>query len=142
MDHALPSQVRLAIVGLREEGRGYEEIAGLLGVGVASVNRVLRRQRETGKVERLPRGGGIESPIQGRIAKMLCRIVEEVNDATLDELTKALVKRAKIKTSRSAVVRAMARLGFSRKKSRWSRSNATPPRRGRATHFSAHSSPR
>jgi transposase len=118
MDHALPQQVRLAIVGLREEGRAYEDIAAVLGVGVTSVNRVLLRQRETGNVERLARGGGIESPIHGRIAELLCRIVAEVNDATLDELTVALVERGKIKTSRSAVVRAMARLGFSRKKSR------------------------
>jgi transposase len=142
MDHTLPQQIRLAIVGLREEGREYEDIAAVLGVGVTSVNRVLRRQRETGNVERLARGGGIESPIHGRIAELLCRIVAEVNDATLDELTVALVERGKIKTSRSAVVRAMARLGFSRKKSRWWRPSETLPSTGRGTGSSARSSRR
>lgn len=142
MDHTLPSQVRLAVLGLREEGRGYEEIATLLQISTASVNRILRRQRETGTVARLPRGGGAESPIQGRIAELLCRIVSEVNDATLDELTDALVRRARIKTSRSAVVRAMARLGFTRKKSRWWRSRETPPNTAPDTRSSARSSPR
>ena len=140
--HTLPTQVRLAIVGLREEGREYAEIAAVLGISVASVGRVLRRQRETGKVERLARGGGIESPIQGRIADLLCRIVVEVSDATLDELTEALVERARIKTSRSAVVRAMARLGFTRKKSRWWRPSGTRPSIARDTGSSARSSQR
>lgn len=128
MDHALPIQVRLAIVSLRDEGHTYEQIASLLGVGRASVSRLLRRRRETGALDRLPRGGGWESPIRGRIADLLCRIVEERNDATLDELTAALIERAQIETSRSGVVRAMARLGFTRKKSRWCRPSATRPR--------------
>lgn len=138
--HTLPIQVRLAIVGLRGEGRGYLEIATVLGIGRASVNRVLRRHRETGKVERLPRGGGVESPIQGRVADLLCSIVGEVNDVTLEELTKALVERARINTSRSAVSRAMSRLGFTRKKSRWWRTSETRPSTARGTGSSARSS--
>src|SRR6266849_3081775 len=120
MDHALPIQVRLAVVSLRDEGHTYDEIASLLGIGRASVSRLLRRRRETGKLERSPRGGGLVSPILGRI-------VGEMNDATLEELTKALIERAEVKTSRAGVVRAMARLGFTRKKSRWSRPSATRP---------------
>ncbi len=127
MDHALPIQVRLAVVSLRDEGHTYDEIASLLGIGRASVSRLLRRRRETGKLERSPRGGGLVSPIHGRIADLLCRIVGEMNDATLEELTKALIERAEVKTSRAGVVRAMARLGFTRKKSRWSRPSATRP---------------
>lgn len=142
MDQALPIQVRLAVISLRDEGNSYEEIASLLGIGRASVSRLLRRERETGKVERLARGGGIESPIHGRIADLLCRIVVEVNDATLDELTEALIERGKIKTSRSAVVRAMARLGFTRKKSRWWRPSETRPNTARGTDSSARSSRR
>ena len=142
MDHALPMQVRLAVVSLRDEGYTYEEIASLLGVGRASVSRLLRRQRETGKLDRLRRGGGVVSPIHGRIADLLCRIVGEMNDATLDELTKALIERAGIKTSRAGVVRAMARLGFTRKKSRWLRSSATRPSTVSGARSSVRSSPR
>lgn len=142
MDHALPMQVRLAVVNLHEEGYTYEEIASLLGVGRASVSRLLRLQRETGKLERRRRGGGLVSPIHGRVADRLCRIVSEMNDATVDEFTAALVERTGIKTSRAGVVRAMARLGFTRKKSRWLRSSATRPSTGSDVHSSARLSPR
>jgi transposase len=142
MDNALPIQLRKAILKLRAEENSYGEIASLLGIGEASVSRMLRQERETGSVERLARGGGVESRIRGKVSELLCRLVEESNDATLDELTKALVKRARIKTSRSAVVRAMARLGFTRKKSRWWRPSATLPSIESATDFSARSSRR
>ena len=135
-------QVRQAVVSLRAGGKSYEEIATLLGIGRASVNRILRLERETGKVERRERGGGLISPIHGRIAELLCRVVAEVNDATYDELTAALLERAKIQTSRSAVVRAMARLGFTRKKSRWWRPNETLPSTEKGTRSSARSSRR
>lgn len=142
MDHALPMQVRLAVVKLRDEGRTYEEIATLLGIGRASVSRLLRRRRETGSLDRFPRSGGWESRIQGRIADLLCRIVEEMNDATLDELTAALSKSSGLETSRSGVVRAMARLGFTRKKSHWSRPSAIRPITAVVARSSARSSPR
>src|SRR5690242_18405222 len=142
MDHALPMQVRLAVVRLRDEGRTYEQIASLLGIGPATVNRLLRRRRETGKLERSARGGGWSSPIHDRIADLLCRIVGEMNDATFDELTKELIERSGIKTSRAAVVRAMARLGFTRKKSRWSRPSATAPSTANGARSTARSSRR
>src|SRR5216683_3974537 len=103
---------------------------------------LLRRRRETGKLERSPRGGGLVSPIHGRIADLLCRIVGEMNDATLEELTKALIERAEVKTSCAGVVRAMARLGFTRKKSRWSRPSATRPSTAIGGRSTARSSPR
>jgi len=142
MDHALPMQVRLAVVSLRNEGHTYDEIASLLGIGRASVSRLLRRRRETGKLERSPRGGGLVSPIHGRIANLLCRIVFEMNDPTLDELTKALIERADVKTSRAGVVRAMARLGFTRKKSHWWRPSATRLSTAIGARSTARSSPR
>jgi transposase len=138
MDHTLPTQVRLAIVSLRDAGREYAEIASLLGIGEASVSRVLRRYRESGTVERRSRGGGLRSPIHGRIAELLQAVVGELPDATLDELTAALMQRAQIDTSRAAVVRALARLGFTRKKSRSSQSSGTRP----STRSGGNSSPR
>ncbi|MDQ3300977.1 MAG: hypothetical protein M3619_30740 [Myxococcota bacterium] len=45
--------------------------ADLFDVGYATVNRVLSRYRRTKSVALLPKGGGWESPIQGRIAKLL-----------------------------------------------------------------------
>jgi hypothetical protein len=63
-----------------------------------------------------------------------------MSDATLDELTSALNRRAHLKASRSAVVRAMARLGFTRKNSRWSRSSEIRRSTERDARSIAHSS--
>ena len=105
----------------------YQATADLLDVGYATVNRVLSRYRRTKQVDPLPKGGGRKSPIHGRIADLLTQIVTTMSDATVEELTAALQKRAKISTSRSAVQRALHRLGFSRKKSRLWRRSATMP---------------
>lgn len=124
---AVPIQVRKAIVrAVEQQGLTYQATADLLDVGYATVNRVLSRYRKTRRVEPLPRGGGRRSPIRGRIAGLLTQIVTTMSDATVEELTAALQKQAKISTSRSAVQRALHRLGFSRKKSRsWRRSATT-----------------
>jgi transposase len=129
---AVLNQVREAIVrSVEQQGLSYQATADLLGVGYATVNRVLSRYRKTKRVDPLPRGGGRVSPIHGRIAELLIKMVSAMSDATVEELTAALRKKAKISTSRSAVQRALHRLGFSRKKSRsWQRS-ATPTSGGR-----------
>lgn len=117
MDTATPEAVRNAIVELRERGHHtYEEIAALLGVGRATVSRVLRLHREFGSVAPRPRGGGNYSPIHGRVAKLLVAIVTRMPDATITELTEALEKKASISTSPSSVQRALQRLGYSKKR--------------------------
>lgn len=116
----------------------YQATADLLDVGYATVNRVLARYRKTKQVAPLPKGGGRKSPIHGRIAELLTQIVTTMSDATVEELTVALQRRAKVSTSRSAVQRALHRLGFSRKKSRSWRRNAIAPTGAR---FAANSAP-
>jgi transposase len=140
---AVSVQVREAIVrAVEEQGLTYQATADLLGVGYATVNRVLSRYRRTNSVEPMPKGGGWASPIQGRIADLLHEIVAAMSDATVEELTSALQKRARIKTSRSAVQRALHRLGYSRKKSpSWQRS-AIPPSGGGSVESSARASRR
>ncbi|MCW5837749.1 MAG: hypothetical protein KIS78_35480, partial [Labilithrix sp.] len=61
-------------------------------------------------------GGGNRSPLHGAMAKLLVAILREMPDATVAELTEALIARSNTTTSRSAVHRALARLGYSRKK--------------------------
>ena len=55
----VPVQVREAIVrAVDEQGLTYQATADLLGVGYATVNRVLSRYRRTKSVEPMPKGGG------------------------------------------------------------------------------------
>lgn len=124
---AVPIQIRKAIVrAVEHQGLTYQATADLLEVGYATVNRVLARYRKTKSVEVLPKGGGRKSLIHGRIADLLTKIVTTMSDATVEELTVALRKKARISTSRSSVQRALHRLGFSRKKSHSWQRNATP----------------
>jgi transposase len=111
----------------------------LLGIGRATVNRILRLHRETSSLEPRPRGGGNVSPIHGEMAELLATIVKEMPDATVAELTAVLIKRSRTPTSRSGVQRALARLGFSRKKSASSRSSATRRNTGSVARSSARS---
>ncbi len=116
-----PPQVRRVIVRLREEGRTYDEIAEVVGVGTATVNRILSRYRKTGSLEPLAPGGGNLSPLRGKVAQKLKALVEAMPDATVLEMAEALQKAEKLATSRSSVHRALGRLGYSRKKSPSSR---------------------
>lgn len=109
-------QVRRIIVRLHKEGRTYEEIADLVGVGRATVSRILRLHRETGALEPAAPGGGNWSPIRGKIEEKLRELVTALPDSTIAELGQALSKAEKLATSRASVHRALARMGFSRKK--------------------------
>ncbi len=134
--HPTPEQLREAIVrAFHEQGMSYEEIAELLGVGEATVSRVLRLHRETGSVTPRPRGGGNFSPIRGEVANELSALVAERSDATGEELATELAQRIGVKTSRSSVVRALHRLGFTRKKSPSSPKRGIAPRSSGAAAF-------
>lgn len=115
-----PPQVRRTIVRLREEGHTHDEIAELVGVGPATVNRILRRYRETGSLEPLSPGGGNPSPLR-QVESKLKALVSAMPDGTVAEMAAALRKAEKLATSRSSVQRALVRLGYSRKKSPSSR---------------------
>jgi transposase len=117
----IPEQVRRVIVRLKEEGRTYDEIANLVGVGRATVSRILRLHRETGGLRPSEPGGGNLSPIRGKIQDSLRRLVETLPDATVSELGEALIRAEKLATSRASVHRALVRMGYTRKKSRSSR---------------------
>jgi transposase len=120
-------------------GLTYDEVAKLVGRGRATVNRIIRLERETGSTSPRPKGGGRFSPIAGRVAELLLAIVTTMPDATVDELVKALEKEAGVSTSRPAVTRALKRLGITRKKRASSRQNATHPNTKRDASRSARS---
>lgn len=136
MPVAYSSDLRVRIIEDYLDGRGtYQELADKYAVGVATVNRILRRVRESGDVGPRPPGGGNPPAIGPDQVKALGDLVAENSDATVQELTEAWRRRFGKKVSRSSMLRALHRFGFSVKKSpsalsraseRMSRSNASP----------------
>jgi transposase len=87
---------------MRQQGFSYSETAAFLGVGYATVNRIIRLHRETASVAPRRPGGGNRSQLHGSLAKLLVAIVHELPDATVSELTDALLSRSPLRGAPSA----------------------------------------
>jgi transposase len=111
--------LRLRVIAACKRGVFTElELAETFAIGEATVRRWKRRERETGSVEPLPHGGGGTPLIDGEDLHLLRQIVHRKSDLTAQEIRDAFVEGAGIEVSRSATVRALARLGLTRKKRR------------------------
>ncbi len=102
------------------------ELATRFTVGTATVKRLIRQFRETGSIDPAPHGGGQRPKIPaGKLARVQ-RLLEANPDWSIAELAAAYNREAGADVSRSTMVRAVARLGFTRKKSPSLPRNATP----------------
>jgi transposase len=138
MPAPVSAELRSAIVrAFHDRHLSYDEVAELLGVGRATVSRVLRRERETGSITPAAPAGGNFSPIAGAVAKKLEALLAATVDATVQELTGALNDATRVGTTRSSVQRALKRLGYTRKKSRSSQRSATRRNTANDGNFSA-----
>src|SRR5437763_6622491 len=100
-----------------------EQVAARFSVSVPWIRKLLWRRRETGSIAPKPRGGGRAPAFDGEAAGRLREAVRADDDATLAELARA----SGVSCCASAVHRALARLGITRKKSRGGRPNKTAP---------------
>ena len=98
-----------------------DQIAARFSVSVAWIRRLLQRRRETGSIEPKPRGGGRAPAFDAEAGQRLRQAVRADDEATLQELAQA----AGVACCPSAVHRALARLGITRKKSRGGRPSRT-----------------
>jgi len=117
------------------------ELAEQFQVGSATVKRLIARYRQTGTIEPSPHAGGpraLVSEVQLRVVK---RLLEANPDWTVQELVDAYNAEQKPAVSRSTMVRAVTRLGFTRKKSPLSPRNARPLELRRGARASASRSP-
>lgn len=140
MPNPYPTELRDRAVRAYEAGEETcEQIAARFAVGVATLERWLRRQRLTGTLDPLAKAGGWTSPVDG---DLLRRVVAEQPDRTTDELTREYNRRAAApaRVHRSSVLRALQRFGYVFKKNdrdrrnsivRGSRPNAPSFKRGR-----------
>src|SRR5215210_268342 len=124
MPNPYPTPLRARAVHAYEAGHeAYEVVAARFEVGVATLQRWVRRQRTTGALDPLAKAGGWTSPIDRALLQSL---VSERPDRTTEELTRAYNQRATpaARVHRSSVLRALQRLGYVFKKNGRGRQNS------------------
>jgi transposase len=124
---AYSTDLRERIVRAVGSGRPQREAARLFGVGITTVKRYVVRHQQTGSLERQPIAGGVRRIGQDREAILLARL-EDAPDATLAEHCAWWAAHQSQRISVATMCRALHRLGWTHKKSRWQPANATPRR--------------
>ncbi len=121
---AYSSELRIRAVEAYEQKYGTrEQISELFQIGVATLNRWIRRYRYRGTVERLPCSGG-KNPRIGKIGEIiLLDILDACPDATLKEIAEEYGKTTRILLGKSVIHDTLGRLGITRKKKPFSTTN-------------------
>lgn len=139
---AYSTDLRERVVDAYEAAEGtVRELADQYKLTKNTVENWLSLVRSTGSVAPRAHGGGVAATISGDRLDVLCRLVGEDDDATLDELRRRLEKECHIKTSRAAVSRALLKAKFTRKRRRSTRTSGTAPTSSRPVPRSAGSKP-
>ncbi len=123
---AYSNDLRRKVVAAAERGhRSQREICELFGVSPATVRNFVRRKRERGSPDQLPRAGGAPARIDEEARTELRQLIASSPDATLEEAREHLAREAGVRVGLSAVCRARSKLGLPRKKSRSTPVSAT-----------------
>ncbi len=113
------------IVEAAERGTPKAEVARAFGVGVSSVKRYAAAAREGRSLAPKKRRPGSKPKVGEAARRLLEADLEERPAATLPQRREFLERVAGVEVSDSTVSRMLKRLGWSRKKDRWERANAT-----------------
>ncbi len=122
--NAYSEDLRKKIVEALRRGTGKSEATRAFGVLLSSVKRYAKMADEGRSLAPKKRPGS--RPKTGEDAERLLEAdLEERPAATLQERREYLRRVASVRVSESTVSRMLRRLGWSRKKGRWERANAT-----------------
>jgi transposase len=100
-------------------------LADLFGVSVSFVEKLLRRHRRTGAVAPKPHAGGHKRRLDAAAEMVMREAVRATPDITLEALCARVADTLGLRVSVPTMCRALQRLGLPRKKSRFTRVNAT-----------------
>ncbi len=107
---------RQKIVATYQNKQGsIRQVAKRFKVAPSFVQKLLKRYQETETLSPLAHGGGFSSKLEGKI-DVIKQLLDEKNDATLEELCRELQKRTGVKASSSTMCRALQKLKLTRKK--------------------------
>jgi transposase len=122
--NAYSEDLRKKIVEAVERGMPKSEAARTFGVGISSVKRYVATYREGRSLAPKKRPGS-KLKLSESARRLLEADLEERPTATLPQRREFLERVAGENVSKSTVSRMLKRLGWSRKKDRWERQNAT-----------------
>jgi len=122
--NAYSEDLRRKIVEAVQRGMPKAEAARAFGVGVSSVKRYVTTYRE-GRSLVPKRRPGSKPKLDEGTKRLLEADLEEHPMATLPQRREFLLRVCGVKVSDSTVSRVLGRMGWTRKKDRWERQNAT-----------------
>jgi transposase len=109
--------LREKIVKLYEEGKvSQRQLAKQFDVALSFVEKIIKQYRQTGSVEPKKRTEQTPTKLNHEQLKVLEKLVEENNDATLDELSQMLKEHTGVLISRVTVDRMLKKLNITFKK--------------------------
>jgi len=127
MSAPLPSALRSRFQRLIEEGLSGRAAALRLRLSPATGARWSRRVRDKGNAEPAPQG---RPRGEGKLAPHRAffeELIAQDPDITLFELRDALAEAEGVQVHHSSIANLLSRLGFTYKKSRWSRPSVAAP---------------
>ena len=96
--------------------QSIKQLANRFQVSYSFVQKLLKRYQATGSVAPSPHGGGKPPKLNSEQIKIVFELVEEDNDATLEQLCTRLQAKTKTKVSVPTMCRLLQRLELTRKK--------------------------
>jgi transposase len=124
--NAYSLDLRLKVLDAIDRGISRSEVVRTFGVSMPTLERYLRRRRQGGDLAPKPSPGrtpSICATVEER--RMLWEQLEENNEATLERHCELWEGKGKARVSVSTMSRAVRRLGWTFKKSRWVPPNET-----------------
>ena len=100
----------------QNEEISQRQLATRFSVTKSFVIKLLKQYRETGNIKPLAHGGGAKLKTNPEQLEILAELIEDNNDATLEELCQMFQERTKVIVSRATMGRMSQRLNLTVKK--------------------------
>lgn len=100
----------------RRERESIQQTAKRFDVSYSFAWKLIKGYQQTGLVNPKPHGGGAKSKLNSSQLGVVAQLIEQKNDATLEELVIQLEKTIGVKVSRATMGRVVLKLKLTRKK--------------------------
>ncbi len=112
-----PVEFRAKIIEVWQRDQlSMRQLAKQFKVSKSFIQKLIKQYKETGDLRPLPQGGSCPSKINNEQMVDLVVIIDENNDATLEELCELLNEKRKVKVSKSTMGRITQKLNYTLKK--------------------------